>query len=127
MSFSSSLRDRLQGLTGTSIMSGPILRSRISPRHLLYSFLAVSATWLLYTTLYSREHSVYDLDTTAPGSRPTIKPAPYEPPPPKPSPTTWPGKAEAVKDAFLHAYHGYEHYAMPADELLPNSERKTDK
>jgi hypothetical protein len=110
MSFSSSLRDRLQGLTGNGIMSGPILRSRISPRHLLYSFLAVS-----------------DLDTTSPGSRPTIKPAPYEPPPPKPSPTTWPGKAEAVKDAFLHAYHGYEHYAMPADELLPNSERKTDK
>lgn len=33
----------------------------------------------------------------------------------------WPRerRAEAVKEAFTHAYSAYENYAMPADELLP--------
>lgn len=31
----------------------------------------------------------------------------------------WPSRANAVKQAFAHAYHGYETYAFPEDELLP--------
>lgn len=31
----------------------------------------------------------------------------------------WPARAGAVKRAFAHAYHGYETYAFPQDELLP--------
>ena len=31
----------------------------------------------------------------------------------------WPARANAVKQAFAHAYHGYETYAFPEDELLP--------
>ncbi|PAV19179.1 glycoside hydrolase family 47 [Pyrrhoderma noxium] len=32
-------------------------------------------------------------------------------------------RAEAVREAFLHAYGAYEKYAMPADELLPLKNR----
>ena len=31
----------------------------------------------------------------------------------------WGARADAVKRAFAHAYHGYETYAFPQDELLP--------
>jgi len=31
----------------------------------------------------------------------------------------WTVRANAVKQAFAHAYHGYEKYAFPEDELLP--------
>lgn len=31
----------------------------------------------------------------------------------------WDVRANAVKQAFIHAYHGYETYAFPEDELLP--------
>ncbi|KAG8887664.1 hypothetical protein FRB98_009226 [Tulasnella sp. 332] len=31
----------------------------------------------------------------------------------------WKKRAQEVKDAFAHAYHGYETYAFPKDELLP--------
>lgn len=31
----------------------------------------------------------------------------------------WAARANAVKQAFAHAYHGYERYAFPEDELLP--------
>ena len=36
-------------------------------------------------------------------------------------------RAEAVKEAFLHAYGAYERYAMPADELLPLKNRSIQK
>jgi Glycosyl hydrolase family 47. len=31
----------------------------------------------------------------------------------------WKERAERVRQAFAHAYHGYEQYAMPRDELRP--------
>ena len=31
----------------------------------------------------------------------------------------WAARANAVKQAFAHAYHGYETHAFPEDELLP--------
>ena len=31
----------------------------------------------------------------------------------------WTARANAVKQAFAYAYHGYETYAFPEDELLP--------
>jgi len=33
----------------------------------------------------------------------------------------WAERAESVKAAFMHAYHGYEKYAAPWDELRPVS------
>ncbi|KAG8997169.1 hypothetical protein FRB93_000455 [Tulasnella sp. JGI-2019a] len=43
------------------------------------------------------------------------------PPPTHPGPPSekWERRAQEVKDAFIHAYRGYEAYAFPADELLP--------
>lgn len=37
----------------------------------------------------------------------------------KPTPEIWHSRAQEVKDAFAHAYRGYEAYAFPNDELLP--------
>jgi hypothetical protein len=39
----------------------------------------------------------------------------------------WDQRAEQVKRAFLHAYHGYEQYAAPHDELTPLSSGFSDK
>ncbi|KAI0343002.1 seven-hairpin glycosidase [Trametopsis cervina] len=36
-------------------------------------------------------------------------------------PPNWPQRADEVKQAFLHAYHAYEKYALPKDHLLPVS------
>lgn len=48
---------------------------------------------------------------------------PPPPPPPGKRPSAkeakWAARAQEVKDAFAHAYSGYEKYAFPADELLP--------
>ncbi|KAI0955388.1 hypothetical protein AcW1_006986 [Taiwanofungus camphoratus] len=38
----------------------------------------------------------------------------------------WNSRAEQVKRAFVHAYHGYEVYAAPHDELLPLSNKSKD-
>lgn len=46
---------------------------------------------------------------------------------PKPSGVNWDARAEDVKKAFLHAYHGYEQYAMPADELQPLTNGRINK
>ncbi|KAJ7289221.1 glycoside hydrolase family 47 protein [Mycena rebaudengoi] len=46
------------------------------------------------------------------------------------TPTTtksvWEQRAELVKSGFLHAYHGYEQYAAPHDELTPLSNGSSD-
>lgn len=41
--------------------------------------------------------------------------------------TNWTDRAERVKESFLHAYHGYEHYAAPMDELLPITNGSVNK
>ena len=48
-------------------------------------------------------------------------------PKPKPSGVDWAARAENVKNSFLHAYHGYEKYAMPFDELQPVSNGSVNK
>jgi hypothetical protein len=52
---------------------------------------------------------------------------PAGPAKPADSPGDWNARAEAVKEAFLHAYHGYEKYAMPADELKPLTNSSVNK
>lgn len=39
----------------------------------------------------------------------------------------WSARAGEVKAEFLHAYHAYEKYAMPRDELRPLSKGSIDK
>ncbi|RPD52651.1 seven-hairpin glycosidase [Lentinus tigrinus ALCF2SS1-7] len=54
---------------------------------------------------------------------------PPPPPPYGPGPkehTKWSSRADAVRDAFRHAYGGYVKYAGSNDELLPVSNRAVD-
>jgi mannosyl-oligosaccharide alpha-1,2-mannosidase len=39
----------------------------------------------------------------------------------------WHERAQKVKEAFVHAYGGYEKHALPCDELLPVSGGKVNK
>ncbi|KAG6833227.1 hypothetical protein H0H87_009848 [Tephrocybe sp. NHM501043] len=41
-------------------------------------------------------------------------------------PESWEEGAAQVRRAFLHAYHGYERYAAPHDELLPLTNKHSD-
>ncbi|KAG6864850.1 hypothetical protein C0991_006791 [Blastosporella zonata] len=41
-------------------------------------------------------------------------------------PPAWEESAAQVQRAFLHAYHGYERYAAPHDELLPLTNNPSD-
>ena len=52
-----------------------------------------------------------------PGRHPP--PPPFQPPPSPKEPTLWSARADAVRNAFLHAYRGYIKYAGSNDELLP--------
>lgn len=39
----------------------------------------------------------------------------------------WEESATQVRQAFIHAYHGYERYAVPNDELRPLSKGQSNK
>lgn len=79
-----------------------------------YGFMAISVLWLLFNSFSS-------------GPTPfAFPPEAYEEAELAP-PHVWKGRADRVKEAFLHAYHGYEHYAFPHDELRPLSNRDRDK
>jgi len=45
----------------------------------------------------------------------------------EPMSTSWEYRKNAVKDAFLHAYHAYEENAFPADEYFPMSKAPRQK
>jgi len=98
-------------LPGTRISIRPHARRRISVRHLAFVLALALASWTLYhnylsETLFTREHVIFW---------------------PPETPEIWADRAAQVKNAFLHAYHGYEHYAFPHDELRPLSNRNIDK
>jgi hypothetical protein len=67
--------------------------------------------WILYYSLPSRIA--------------IINPIPFSPLAIIP-PEVWAERAEKVKDAFLHAWAGYESLAVPHYELLPVSNRTFD-
>ena len=46
---------------------------------------------------------------------------------PPETPELWAERAAHVKEAFRHAYHGYEQHAFPHDELMPTSNLGIDK
>ncbi|KAF8452325.1 glycoside hydrolase family 47 protein [Boletus edulis BED1] len=85
---------------------------RIAPRYLLL-ILAISAVFstLYYAWLRSDEVLfLTDADFFWPPETPEI----------------WAERAAQVKEAFRHAYRGYEQHAFPHDELLPVSNGSTD-
>ena len=99
------------------------LRKSIAVRYLLLSSTIIIILWTFHTLL-SSSHSP---------PRP-VKPAPHKKddlthvlPKRPPRPKAWSDAAEGVKQAFLHAYHGYEDYAAPFDELLPMSRKGSNR
>ncbi|KAI0734035.1 glycoside hydrolase [Fomitopsis betulina] len=79
---------------------------RLSARHLLFA--AVGC--VLVVTLY---YSAFPTTVSNSEIWRTIRPVSATPP------LAWKQRAEAVKDAFRHAYAGYERHAKPHDELKP--------
>ncbi|KAI0690315.1 glycoside hydrolase [Cytidiella melzeri] len=96
----------------------------------------VSALLLTFYHFSGRRNStttLFDESSHSERPLPPPQPPPLPPhaPPPRPPPTAtedtvsivpkveWARRAHLVKEAFLHAYHGYETYAAPHDELLP--------
>lgn len=98
-----------------------ILRARPSIRHLVYVAIALFTTWTLYSLLLAEGPYGF------PAFRDDDAPIRLTPEYGSKVPETWPEKAQAVKGAFVHAYHGWERWAAPADELLPLSEESQDK
>ncbi|KAI0657795.1 seven-hairpin glycosidase [Cubamyces menziesii] len=107
----------------------------------VYRFIPIgaAATLLLWAFAHFgvNDHSLYrgpHHDDRDPFFHPPHPPPPlgdwHSPPPPfagdphshheRPI-TKWSKRADAVKDAFTHAYHGYQEYAGSHDELLPVS------
>lgn len=87
------------------------LRHRKYFRNALYA----SVTVIVLCGLYY--YSLAPQDTLAKAFPPEERPAvpAYTPP------DVWDDRALQVKRAFQHAYHGYERYAAPHDELKPLS------
>ncbi|KAI0083757.1 seven-hairpin glycosidase [Irpex rosettiformis] len=115
-------------------MTGAVTRHlRVSPRRLIFGILAFTFLFTLYHISplsngdFGRPVSIWPVHVHPP-------PRPHRPyPPPRPEnpgwnseAINWPGRAEEVKRAFLHAYHGYEEYAAPKDELHPISNDGVD-
>ncbi|KAG6821472.1 hypothetical protein H0H93_010196 [Arthromyces matolae] len=86
------------------------IRHRPLFRNLLYATLFFSCIYLLNLTARSS-------GSTSSGSieKFVIRP-----------PQAWEETAAQVRRAFLHAYHGYERYAAPHDELLPLTDNMSD-
>ena len=85
----------------------PWLRHKPKLLNTVYGGLAVVSALVLLriaaTTFSSSTSSSFDF----PGADPHV------------TSNEWTSRAERVKQAFLHSYHGYEKYALPQDELRP--------
>ncbi|KDR80608.1 hypothetical protein GALMADRAFT_240949 [Galerina marginata CBS 339.88] len=88
-------------------------RRRPLLRNILYGLVAFMALYTLNTVVSLRRALSFLPDYLKPSEKDT-------------SPATWNARAEKVKEAFVHAYHGYELYAAPSDELKPLSNGKID-
>ena len=90
------------------------LRHRPQLRNWVYGSVLLSSLYLLYqfiTPAGVRQSSVVEVHV-----EPEILPQ-----------SVWDNRAERVKKAFRHAYHGWEQYAAPHDELKPISNTYIDK
>ncbi|KAJ3501629.1 hypothetical protein NMY22_g18861 [Coprinellus aureogranulatus] len=76
-------------------------------RRVIYGWLAFTAVLLLVQVLRNLHYLSKDRFQDA------LEPEVHV------SSAEWESRAERVKEAFKHAYHGYEKYAMPKDELRP--------
>ena len=104
---------------------------RLSFRHVLFSAVATIFCFTLYYTADPDRLAHAPLYTGIAGPDDNI---PEEwlhrliPDQPRvTTPDEWMSRAEQVKQAFAHAYHGYETHAFPHDELKPLTNRTYDK
>lgn len=120
------------------------------PRFILLLFVSLITLYFLVASFLPPEHSpeIYFNGPRPP--RPHFGPPPpfggpgfpgefanddidrlFRPTRPRPHPPgpaiDWAKRAELVKQAFVHAYHGYEDHAIPLDELLPLSNGSVNK
>ncbi|KAF8551349.1 glycoside hydrolase family 47 protein [Imleria badia] len=83
-------------------------RRGVTIRHVAFVLAFSAALWTLYHSylaLFPQEHVFFW---------------------PPETPEIWADRAAQVKNAFLHAYHGYERHAFPHDELRPISNTTID-
>ena len=86
---------------------------------------AVTSLWLIIAQFGS-----FPFRSGPPFPPPSRPPPGFRPPPFDGSQVgseEWAARADKVKEAFLHAYHGYEKFASPSDELLPISNGSINK
>ncbi|KAI0741365.1 glycoside hydrolase [Daedaleopsis nitida] len=106
-----------------------VLKSKRMCRLVPVGIVATCVLWaLMHFTVYpgadlSDTHWLYAPPDLHPHGGQGMNPPspPFRPPPPHGEHTKWSARADAVRDAFLHAYAGYTKYAGSNDELLPVS------
>ncbi|KAF8623208.1 hypothetical protein AX15_006446 [Amanita polypyramis BW_CC] len=86
--------------------------ARLYLRYVLYGTLLTFSVLILYHNSGTTRHSI-------------ISTVPYRELEDAPA-GVWETRAAEVRDAFLHAYHGYEKYAAPFDELRPVSNSRVN-
>ncbi|THG95752.1 hypothetical protein EW026_g5958 [Hermanssonia centrifuga] len=92
------------------------------PRLITFVLGASIVTWTILYIVSPHPNDFDWLNDPQPYGRsryPPLRPPPRPSQPPIVIVSEWDKRAEEVKDAFLHAYRGYEQYAAPHDELLP--------
>ncbi|KAL4066003.1 glycoside hydrolase family 47 protein [Scleroderma yunnanense] len=109
-----------------SLFDNIILRTFVSTFHISlrprgipirYTAFVITLSFALCTLFYNHRH-IGLVVGFRPGEDTAFRP-------PEPS-AVWTERAARVKEAFLHAYHGYERYAFSHDELRPISNTSSD-
>ncbi|KIJ59230.1 glycoside hydrolase family 47 protein [Hydnomerulius pinastri MD-312] len=96
----------LRGHTANKV-STSLHRRGITIRHIAFTLAFSVALWTLYYNYLRRSATLFPQEEVI-----------FWPPE---TPEIWAHRAAQVKNAFLHAYHGYERLAFPHDELRPIS------
>lgn len=85
---------------------------RVTIRHIFLTLVISTIISTLYYAYPTRDS--FSQDTTRKFEEPV-------------TPQIWAERAAQVKEAFRHAYHGYENYSFTQDELLPLSNMTVNK
>ena len=129
--------------SGSAVQVVKLCFSRPSSRWMLFCLAFASSLWFLgpyflhmndLSRPYRHGHQPpenYFPIADERGRNPLGPGARLRPPRPIPAPigssTIWSTRAAQVKEAYLHAWNGYQKLAAPFDELLPVSDGKVNK
>jgi hypothetical protein len=86
----------------------------ITARHIAFGAGVLFFLWASYHTFFSPQSLSFPSEIYVAPATPT-------------TPEEWRYRAEQVKAAFIHAYHGYELHAWKSDELRPMSSTAQNK